>query len=90
MAEVQIKLEIQDEKGSAVKRVTIAVSESITKAQLTAGIKSNFGDLFKSEDIEVLFDIPDNHPILGKTIAEGTRVIARPKSSASFFRVVDG
>lgn len=89
MAEVQIKLEIQDEKGSILKRVTIAVTENITKAQLIAGIKSNFGNLINSDDIEIFIDVPDDRPLLGKSVAEGSRVIVRPKSSASYFRVLD-
>ncbi|PWH12541.1 MAG: hypothetical protein DDG60_12580 [Anaerolineae bacterium] len=88
MPEVQIKLEIQDSAGAILKRVTIAVPDSITKAQLAAGIKSHFGDIIQSDDLEIFIDLPDNRPIFGKFVVEGARVIVRPKSSASYFKVL--
>ena len=88
MAEINIKVEIQDASGKIQKRVTLAVSDSITKADLSAGLKSHYGELLGDDKFDILIDPPDNRPLMGKLVTDGARVIARPRSSSSIFRVV--
>ncbi|MFZ5904109.1 MAG: hypothetical protein ACOYZ8_11235 [Chloroflexota bacterium] len=89
MAEVQIKVEIQDGNGSIRKRVTLAVPDTITKSELAAGIKSHFGEVVGEEKLEILVDAPENRPLATKLFVDGARIIVRPKPSASFFRVIN-
>ncbi|HAW52079.1 MAG TPA: hypothetical protein DCX54_07110 [Flavobacteriales bacterium] len=89
MAEVNIKVEIQDASGKIRKRVTLAVSDSITKSDLSAGLKSHFSDILGDDKLDILVDPPDNRPLMGKLVSDGARVIARPRSSSSIFRIID-
>ena len=89
MAEIRIKVEIQDANGNIRKRVTLGVSENITRSELSQGIKSHFGDIVKDDKLEILIEPSENGHITGKLVEEGGRVIVRPRPSASLFRVLD-
>ena len=88
MAEVQIKVEIQDVEGSVRKRVTLAVSPDITRSELIKGLKSQFGDILGKKKLDIFIAPQKDGPLLGKLVSEGALVIVRPKSPASIFRVV--
>ena len=87
--EVQIKVEIQDTDGKVRKRVTLAVSDDITNAELKRGLKSQFGNILKDSKFDVFVEPQENRSLFGSLVSEGARVIVRLKSSSSMFRVVD-
>jgi hypothetical protein len=79
--EVQIKIDIQDTNGHTKKRLTVAVPEDITQAELVRGLSENYSSLFGDGRVSVFVDWPSNLQATGKFVVDGANVIIRPRSS---------
>ena len=84
MAEVKIKVEIQDTNGSLRTRAVLAVPDDITRDELVGALKQQYPDLAKDK-LAISVDWHDNKPATGKFLAEGDLVFVKPRSSGVRF-----
>ena len=84
MAEVQIKVEIQDGSGNMQKRAVLAVPEDITRSELVSALVTRYPSL-KNERISVLVDWPEDKPASERMVTDDALVIVRPRSSGVRF-----
>jgi hypothetical protein len=84
MAEVQIKVEIQDAVGGMQKRAVLAVPTDITREELVGALAEKYPSLSK-ERLSVMVEWPENKPATGHLVTEGALVVVKPRSSGVRF-----
>lgn len=84
MSEVQIKIEIQDDRGGIQKRAVLAVPEDITRDELLGALAGRYSPLVNDRS-SVLVDWPANKPATGRIVTDGALVVVRPRSSGVRF-----
>lgn len=84
MADVQIKVEVQNSSGNVQKRATLAVPDDITKGELLSALADRYSKLVDARS-SILVEWPANTSASGRFITNGALVIVRPRSSGVRF-----
>lgn len=84
MAEVQIKVEIQDASGSTQTKAALAVPEDITREELISALTKKYSHL-ANERLSVMVEWPEKRAATGKLVTEGALVVVKPRSSGVRF-----
>ena len=86
--EVRVKIEIQGSNGAIIKRLTIGVPDDITKKELIQGLQSQYPELV-DENMRVFLEPGDNQLVSEKLLTDELTIILQPRSSSSFFRIIE-